>query len=186
MLLENQIEIFEEFLKDFKSGLTGSFIAKKKKLKKKTVSTYLNKLQKEHILKSKTQGRNKLYFLNNKEHTKNFIIAVEHLRTINFYKKKILIKEAIEKIQPYINGIGVIFGSYAKGTEKKDSDLDILIIGTCNENKIEEIEKTYKIDINLKVYPKLKQDILTKEVIKDHIIIKNTEQFIEAILNEQD
>ena len=41
----------------------------------------------------------------------------------------------------------------------------------------------YNLEINLKIYPKLEQDILTTEVIKDHLIVKNTEQFIEVILN---
>ena len=185
MLLDNQIQVFEEFLRDFNIQLTGSFIAKKKNLNQKTVSNYLNKLEGEHILKSKTQGKNKLYFLNlkNKEIVKNYILAVEHLRTINFYKKNILIKEVAEKISPYIKGIAVIFGSYAINTQKQDSDLDIFIIGRCNETEIEKISKTYKIEISLKVYSKLKQDILTTEVVKNHIIIKNAEQFIGDVMN---
>lgn len=185
MLLDNQIRIFEEFLRDLKEGLTGSFIAKKKKLNQKTVSNYLNRLEKEHILKSKTQGKNKLYFLNldNKEIVKNYIIAVEHLRTINFYKKNILIREIAEKIKPYIKGMAVIFGSYAKNKQKQSSDLDILIIGKCNEKEINKLSEMYKIEINLKIYPKLQQDILTKESIKNHIIIKNAEQFIDGVIN---
>jgi len=185
MLLNNQIQVFEEFLRDFNSELTGSFIAKKRNLNQKTVANYLNKLEKETILKSRTQGKNKLYFLNvdNKEILKNFIISVEHLRTINFYEKNILIKEISEKIQPFIKGTSVIFGSYAKNTNKPDSDLDILIIGKCIEKEISKISKIFKVEISLKIYPKLEQDILTKEVIKNHIIIKNTEQFIEDILN---
>jgi predicted nucleotidyltransferase len=185
MLLDNQIQIFEEFLRDYKSGLTGSFIAKKKKLNQKTVANYLNKLEKETILKSKIQGKNKLYFLNldNQEIVKNFIMAVEHMRAINFYKKHMLVRGVLEKINKYVDGIAIIFGSYAKNTKKKDSDLDILIIGKCNEKEIDNISNIYKIDINLKIYPKLEQDILTKEVIRDHVIIKNTEKFIRDIIN---
>jgi len=185
MLLNNKLQILAEFLKDFKVGLTGSFIAKKMQVNQKTVATYLNKLEQEHILKSKTQGKNKLYSLNleDKEITKHFIIAVEHLRTIEFYKKNLLVKEVSEKIQPYIEGIALIFGSYAKGIQKDDSDIDILIIGKCDENKIEEISNIYKLDISLKIYPELKNDILTKEARKNHIIIKNAEQYVEGILN---
>jgi len=185
MLLNNQIQIFEEFLRDFDAKLTGSFIAKKKNLNQKTVSNYLNRLEKEAILKSKIQGKNKLYSLNldNKKIVKNFIIAVEHLRTINFYKKNILIKEIVEKIDSSIKGIAVIFGSYAKNTQNQDSDLDILIIGRCNEKEINNISKTYRVDISLKIYPRFKKDILTKEAIKNKVIIKNTEQFIGEILD---
>jgi len=183
MLLNNQICVFEEFLSDFNAKLTGSFIAKKKNLNQKTVSNYLNKLEKEHILKSKTQGKNKLYALNldNKEIAANFIIAVEHLRTVNFYKKNILIKEIAEKLKLHINGMAIIFGSYAKNTQKKDSDLDILVIGKCDEKEINKLSNIYKIEVNLKIYSKLEWDFLTKEVIKNHIIIKNAEQFIGEI-----
>jgi len=185
MLLNGQIKIFEEFLRDFNVGLTGSFIAKKKKLNQKTTSSFLKNLEKETILKSKTEGKNKLYYLNldNKEVVKNFIIAVEHLRTINFYKKNILIKEIAEKIQNQIKGIAVIFGSYAKGIQKKDSDLDLFIIGKCNEKEIDKISHLYGLELNLKIYPKLEKDLLTLEIIKDHLIIKNVELFIEEIIN---
>jgi predicted nucleotidyltransferase len=185
MLLNNQIQVFEEFLRDFRSELTGSFIAKKRGINQKNVSNYLNWLEKETILKSKTEGKNKLYFFNldNKETVKNFIIAAEHIRTVNFYKSNVLVKEISEKIQNLVSGTAVVFGSYAKGLQKKDSDLDILVIGKCNEKEISKISKIYKVDISLKIYPGLENDILTREAVKDHIIIKNAEQFIEGILN---
>lgn len=188
MILNDRIGILEEFLRDFKTGLTGSYIANKKNMNQKTVANYLNRLEQEHILKSKIQGKNKLYFLNfdNMEIIKHFILAIEHLRTIKFYKKNILIKEVSEKIQPFIEGCAVIFGSYAKGTEKRGSDIDILIIGKCNEKEIDNISDMYRIEINLKIYPIMKKDLLTKEVIKNHVIIKNTERFIEGIIDGQD
>jgi predicted nucleotidyltransferase len=185
MLLNNQIKIFEEFLRDYTKEHTGSFISKKKNLNQKTVSNYLNKLEKEHILKSKTQGKNKLYSLNlkNKETVKHFIIAVEHLRTIEFYKNNLFIKEISEKIQKHIKGTATIFGSYVKGTQKDNSDIDILIIGKCYEKEINNISKIYNKDISFKIYPRFKKDILTTETIKSHILIKNTEAFVEEIIN---
>jgi len=186
MLLNNELIIFEEFLKDFNVKITGSQIAKKNKLNQKTVSNFLNSLEKEKILKSDIQGRNKLYFLNynNLEIIKHFIIAIEHLKTIKFYKKNILIKEISSKISKYISGTAIIFGSYVKNLQKEDSDLDILIIGKCNEEEINKISNIYKLEINIKIYPKFKRDILINEVIKNHIIIKNSEIFVEGFLNE--
>lgn len=184
MLLNNKI--FEEFVGDYSINLTGSLIAKKKKLNQKTVSNYLNILEKQGILKSKTRGKNKNYYLNldNKEIIKNYILAIEHLRTIEFYNENLIIKEISEKINPIIKGSAIIFGSYAKKLEKKDSDLDILIIGKCNEKEIEQIGKKYNLEISLKIYPKLKSDILTKEAIKNHIYIKNSEKIVEVLINE--
>jgi len=187
MILTINSRIFEEFLGDYSALLTGSFIAKKKKLNQKTTANYLSKLETEHILKSKTQGKNKLYFLNldNKEIVKNYILAVEHIITLEFYKKNLVIKEISEKINEHINGSAVIFGSYAKGMQKKDSDLDILIIGECNEKEIEKIGKTYNLEINLKIYSKFEKDILTKEAMKNHIFIKNSELIIQERLNDR-
>ncbi len=185
MILTINTGIFEEFLGDYFILLTGSFIAKKKKLNQKTTANYLYALEKEGILKSKVQGKNKNYFLNldNKEILKNYILAVEHIRAIEFYKKNLIIKEISEKINGHINGSALIFGSYAKDIQKKNSDLDILIIGKCNEKEIERIAKNYNTEINLKIYPKLEKDFLTKEAVKNHIFIRNSELIIEELLN---
>lgn len=186
MILNINVGIFEEFLGDYSIGLTGSFIAKKKKLNQKTTANHLQVLEKEGILRSKIQGKNKNYFLNlnNKEILKNYILAVEHIRTMEFYKENLVIKEICEKINDQINGSGLIFGSYAKGIQKKDSDLDILIVGKCDEKEIEKIGKTYNIEINLKIYLKFEKDILIKEAIKNHIFIRNSEPIILEILND--
>ena len=111
MILNVNTEIFEEFLGDYTGFFTGSFIAKKKKLNQKTTSNYLQNLEKKGILKSKMQGKNKNYFLNleNKEIVKNFILAVEHLRTLEFYKRNLVIKEISEKIKEHIKGSALIF-----------------------------------------------------------------------------
>jgi len=183
MLLNTNI--IEEFLKGKNIALTGSEIARKKKLNQKTVSNFLNKLERQGLLKSKKQGKNKLYYLNyyNKETLKQFILSIESLRTIKFLEKNPLIKEIITSINPYIKGSAIIFGSYAKNLQKKHSDLDILIIGRANERKIDQISEVYKLEINPKIYPKTKKkDTLLEEVIKNHIIVKNSEKFITNFL----
>ena len=178
------MDVAEEFLRYDNSGLTGSFIAKKRKINQKTVSNWLKKLEGQTILKSKIQGKNKLYFLNldNFAMVRDFVLAAEHLKTLQYYKKNPVIKEICEKISVFILGSGIIFGSYAKGINKKGSDLDILVIGKADEKRIKNISNRYNIDINLKIYPGLEKDLLINEVIKDHIIIKGTEDFVRGSL----
>jgi len=184
MLLNRQLAILEAFTGDYTVKLTGSALAKKKKLNQKTVANHLARWEKEHLLKSKTEGKNKVYFLNleNKELTKEFILAIEHCKTLAFYKSNPLIKEIAAKIKPHIDGIALIFGSYAKKTQDEDSDLDLLIIGKAQEAAIEEIAQRYEQEISLKIYPQLQDDILTREAIKNHILIKNAECFVEEVL----
>lgn len=176
-MLLKEIIIVDELMRN--QGITGSFIAKKHNLNQKTVSNYLNSLEKEQILKSKIQGKNKLYYFIDDINTKNFLMSIELNKTINFYKKHVLVKEVISKLK--IKGIAIIFGSYAKGIEKKKSDLDLFVIGKCDEKEIHKIGDMYKLEINLKIYPKFELDILTKEVVKNHIIIKGVEEWIKLV-----
>ncbi len=108
----------------------------------------------------------------------------EQYKKITFLESNNLIKEIVEKIYPEIQGIALIFGSYAKGKNKKESDLDIFIAGKCNEDNISNISKRYNINISLKIYPKNildNPDILTKEVIENHVVIKDIGGFIGGI-----
>lgn len=180
----------EEFIGDYDIRLTGSFIAKKKKLNQKSVSNFLKMLEKEGILKSKTEGKNLLYSLNfsNNRIVTDYISAVELLRTIRFYKKHPLVKEIMNKIMPDCDGVIAIFGSYAKGIEKKDSDLDLFIAGKCDMEKIRELSKIYNLELSVKNYPLQifkdalkKRDMFLEEVINKHILVKETQKFIELV-----
>jgi len=186
MLLNvKRIKIVETFILNPDIKITASQIARDKNLNQKSTALFLEELEQELILKSEMQGKNKLYYLTNEnlELLTQYLCAVEHLRTKAFYEKNTKIKLIIEKINPFITGIALIFGSYAKDTQKETSDLDILIIGRHNKKKIHQISKTYNLEINIKEQTKFEINSLTKEVIKNHIIIKNTEEYIRTILS---
>jgi len=188
MLLNDlRLKILEEFVSDYSAMLTGSFIAKKKALNQKSVANALLELEREGFLKSKTYGKNRQFFLNfaDLEMVINLLSAAEHLRTIKFYKKNPLAKEVISKIIPLCSGIVMIFGSYAKGLQRKDSDLDVFVMGRCNEKQIQKISEAYRLEINVKKYPEeyfkrleSRKDILLKEVIRNHIIVSDVQHFV--------
>ena len=81
-----------------------------------------------------------------------------------------------------------VFGSYAKGIEKKDSDLDIFIAGDYNSEEIKKVSRNLGIDISVNCYPmetfeeNITKDILLKEILKNHIVFVNAEQFIQKVL----
>ena len=90
MLLNDiRIAVIDEFLRNYDIEITGSDIAKKKKLNQKSAANALRELEREDFLKSRIEGKNRLYFLNleDKENIINFISALEHIKTIRFYKK---------------------------------------------------------------------------------------------------
>jgi len=113
-----------------------------------------------------------------------YLVFVEQYKAIAFLEKKLLIKEIMEKITQNINGIGIIFGSYVKGLEKEGSDLDIFIARSYKNDEIKKVSKNLGIEISVKCYPlktfekNLTEDILLKEVLKNHVVLLNVEQFI--------
>lgn len=68
------------------------------------------------------------------------------------------IEEYIKEISKYYNIQGVyLFGSYAKGTNHKDSDIDIAIIINSDNNTfdlmVELMMLTQKIDLRIEPHP---------------------------------
>ncbi|MEA3378984.1 MAG: nucleotidyltransferase domain-containing protein [Nanoarchaeota archaeon] len=190
MILNIQnMKIIQNFISNYEAEFTASCLSKKNELNQKSVSNLLNFLRKKKLLKNRLEGRNKLFSLNlDNPNIIHFISIMEHYRTSEFYNKNPLIREISEKIKLISKGIVIIFGSYAKKRHKIDSDLDIFIAGQYNENKLEDIEEIYKIDINIKHYPLnifkkalKKNDPLIEEIIKGHIILKGIQEFVNCL-----
>lgn len=105
----------------------------------------LEKLKKDKILKSETEGRNLKFYINfNSKNVSHYIPLLnvyniqkldESIRTIIYDLLKSL------SIKPLMT---VIFGSYAIGDYKKNSDLDLLLIYADKDNP-EDIEQKSKI-----------------------------------------
>jgi len=177
--------MLQSFISNTNINVTASEIAKKYNLNQKSTSLFFKELEQQNFLKSKTQGKNKLYYIN-KENLiiTNFLIAIENLITIEFYKKHTKIKFLAEKILPKIQQTAIIFGSYAKNKQKSSSDVDLLIIGDYDKS-IEQDAKLFNLTLDIKHYKELKKDTLIEEVKKDHIILKGFEGFIQKNLENQ-
>lgn len=87
------------------------------------LSRYLNSLLKEGILISENKGRQKYYSLNKKY---PMLTELKKLVSLNT-KPKHLIGNALKKLSGLKKAF--IFGSYASGKFRKDSDLDLILVG---------------------------------------------------------
>ncbi len=188
----NITENFLQVLTVFTNGYTGEFhireIAKLKEMNVRTVQLILENLESKGVTESKTRGKIKSYKLQGNDITKMYMTFTEQYKAISYLEENLLIKEIIEKISPHIQGLGLIFGSYANHTNKENSDLDIFVAGECDIKEISRISKIYGIDISIKCYPmktfdkKIQKDVLIKKVLKNHIVFKNTEMLIEKVI----
>jgi len=188
-ITENHLQRLTLFTNGFDNEYYIREIERILKISPRTSQLILEDLEKKTILESKLRGKIKNYKLKKNQIAKEYLIFAEEYKRISFLQKNELIKEIITKVNPYIKGIGLIFGSFAKGIEKKDSDLDIFLIGEYDKKEIKNISKNYGIEISIKNYPvkifddNINKDILIKEVIKNHIIFKNSEEFIEKVFS---
>lgn len=183
MLLDNKIlKILKEFSSDYSKKLYGRDIAKKLKINQKTVSNVLIKLAKENILDFTEEGKNKYYFLNKfNPNIKEIIKIIEINKKIDFLNKHKNLITLFEEIEKRTNNLLVIFGSYAKGEETSKSDIDLFILGNIKD--INDLEEMYNIKINVikAKTVKLINDVVFKEIIKSHIILKGEDEFIKLI-----
>ena len=158
------------------------------KVSSRTALRTMDKLEKIGILESKKKGKIKTYSIRKTTLSREFFLLAEQYKKIQFLEENQLIKEVLEKADAFMKGIVILFGSYAKGTQKEDSDLDLFIVGTYDEKEIKNAGKKYGIDINIKSYPlpvfekEIHDDILLKEINENHILIKDAEGFVRRVV----
>jgi len=187
-ITENTLQVLSLFTNDFNREYYIREVHKLLKISPRTAQLILEDLEDKGVIESKTKGKIKTYKLRLIEFTKKYLIFIEQYKAIAFLGNHLMVKEIVEKITPHIKGIGVIFGSYLKGIEKKGSDLDIFVAGNYNNEEIKRVSRNLGIDISMKCYPiktfekNIHNDILLKEILKNHIVFVNAEQFIQKIL----
>jgi predicted nucleotidyltransferase len=184
MLLNNQeLKILQEFTRDYSIELYGRAISQKLKLNQKTTSNILKRLEKEDILKFKQEGKNKYYFLNKfNPYLKEIIKLIEINKKIDFLKKQKSKKRLFEELEKNTKGILIVFGSYSKNKETKDSDLDLFVLGSINN--VAGLENSFNIEINIINGDKEKinsQEPFVKEIKENHVILKGVEEFVELV-----
>lgn len=184
---ENTLQVLSLFTNDFDREYYIREVEKLLKISPRTAQLILEDLEDKGVIESKTRGKIKTFKLNPSDSTKRYLVFVEQYKAIAFLEKNLLIKEVIEKVSPHVKGIGIIFGSYVKGIEKDDSDLDIFIAGSYDNNEMKKASRNLGVEISVKCYPlktfekNLKKDILLKEVLKNHVVFLNAEQFIHSV-----
>ena len=162
--------------------LSGQFhlraLAKKLDVNHMTVSRKIKELLGENVVDFREEGKNKIYFLKNTSEAKTYVFMAENYKLNRLLKKNPSLRKIIEKIQKNEKiKLALIFGSYAKGIAKKESDIDIYIL--TEEKKIQKEIENLDSRASVKIGKYNKQNLLVKEIEKNHVIIKGVENFYE-------
>ncbi len=150
----------------------------------KNVQNIANYLEKNRIVKSSVQGKNKYFSLNRENiQTKLHVLQAEIYRTLLFLEKYPRFKTFLKEVSTQVPII--VFGSFAKFSAEENSDLDLVIIAD-EEKKLPLHLLPYKIhEIRLsgKFLMKAleKQEVLIKEIEENHVILNNHSFYVNTM-----
>ena len=134
------------FTNSYNQKLHASYIAKILKKPQRTVLRRLEELRKLHLLEYNHEGRNKYYYLDlDKASSFTYLVMVECYKELQFIQKHPKIALLLTELSKYSSII--LFGSYAKNLQKKESDLDLVILSRKSK-KMNQILKKYPFEIN--------------------------------------
>jgi len=171
---------FEVLLLLLKKEMHGRELAKELKTSLTRVQSTLNQLRNINVLDFKVEGKNHIYFIKRNLVSRSFILNAENYKLVKFLDKHPELEPIFEDIIKKSNyNLILLFGSYAKGNQKKESDIDIYIETTDPKIK-DEVQKIYDL-ISVKIGKFNPEDLLIKEIIKNHIIIKGGEEYYETL-----
>jgi len=177
----NELEVIALYIGNYKARLYLRQISKLAKLPLKTCQNTLSVLEKEKILVSKLEGKNKYFGLNLANiQTKSALLKAEIYKTDVFLEKYTVFKTFLKSTNT--NSTIIIFGSFARLAADKDSDLDLFIISNKGEklpfyllpHKIHEVrlsENSFKRAIS-------EEETLIKEIEANHVILSNPSFYV--------
>ena len=176
-----ELEVIILYRENYKAEFYLRQISRLTKLPLKTCQNILSVLEKDKILKSKTEGKNKYFSLNLENiKTKSYLLQAEIYKTDIFLETYPQIKTFLKSLNT--NTPIIVFGSFAKLKADKDSDFDLLIISE-KEQKVPFHIIPYtihqvKLSENSFIKAVREQEALIKEIGENHIILNNHSFYI--------
>lgn len=194
MLSTTELRILELLFDDITRTYSIHELSKILKIPYPQAYKNVKSLVKRKLAKSTPRARAMLIALNMIEVEKEYIIAELSRRNkaLKRYKALRLVNSYLERIQD-LQYICIIFGSYAKGTARLDSDVDILFVipkiydYENFEKNVKHAILSSKADINIvfeeslhEMWSNPQKLNVGNELFKGHIILKGAEAFLEA------
>ena len=190
-----ELKIVDLLARNTERKLTINEIAKSLEEYYSFVHRTVNKLIKDNVIIKEKAGKSYLCSINlETEKTIALVNLSEIEKKDDFYNSnkelKVILGDFVESAKSTVNPISIVlFGSFAKGTATKESDVDILLISKTKEgiDKItKEIYAKYSKEVNAVLmtsddFKKQKDKAITKEIIKDHYVLYGVEKFVNLV-----
>jgi len=143
-----------------------------------TVGRRLHALYEDNVVDVREEGRNKVYFIKDNLEARCCLIMGEIYRfgcTLDRYP---LLRPVFRSLlEEKTDGMVILFGSYAKWTATRKSDIDIFI-ETRDRHIKRELEKVSS-RLRIKTGDFDRSSLLIKEIEKNHVIVRGVEDYID-------
>jgi len=179
-----ELEIIALYGDNYKSEFYLRQISKLAKLPLKTAQNVLFNLEKNKVLKSKIDGKNKYFSLNlDNIQTKSYLLQSEIYKTDLFLENYPQFKTFLKSLNTNVPII--VFGSFAKFKADKESDLDLFVISEKGQKLPFHLipYKVHQVNLSEDSFVKalIEKEALLKEIEENHIILNNHSFYINAM-----
>ena len=155
-------------------------LAKRLNINHMTTLRHLKGLINDNVLDFRMEGRNKIYFLKKNIESRNYATMTELYKLNRVLEEYPVLRKIIKAIQRNsMISLAVLFGSYAKGTVREKSDIDVFI--ETEDRKLKQELEILNSRLSVKIGEFDRSSPLITEIEKNHIIIKGAENFYEKI-----
>jgi len=139
--------------------------------------------------KKKTHIRNLKANLDN-EISRNIFSFIEKEKNLAFFKKYPKLKTYFFQLDELLTDTCIlVYGSYARFNATKDSDIDVIIIGKQDKEKIKRIKEIFvTIDVSLKLetsksFMKNVKKPLYQNILRDHVVTIGINNYLKILNN---
>jgi len=193
-----ELKIVDLLARNIEKKFTINEIAKTLKKYYSFVHRTVNKLIKDGVITKEKAGKSYLCSINLENEKTIVLIQLSEIeKRSEFYSSnkeiKLILEDFVKSAESIVNPISIVlFGSYAKGTVTKESDIDILLLSKTKagiDRIAKEIYAKYGKEINALImtsddFKKQKDKVVIKEIINNHYVLYGAEKFVNLVLRK--
>ena len=167
---------------DYNSRFYLREISKLAKMPLRTTQNLVAELEGRRILRSAVSGKNKYFGLNlDNIQAKYYLMQAEIHKTIRFLERYPELKTFAKDLRS--DSLVLVFGSFAGLTAKKDSDLDLMVVGKEKPPLHLSPHKIHVIRLEENQFRESKEALI-REIDKDHVILSNHSLYVNMRWNK--
>lgn len=184
--MDNKFKIINYLGKNIEEKFTMHELSNKLEI---PYATFYRVIKDLHLIQKEKKGSSNLIQLKKEQIIASYLAVSSEEEKTEYLEKKPIIRKIQREIRT--KEIVLLFGSYAKKKEEKNSDIDLLIVNDKGERTISfsKYETLFKKKINpifiskeeLKKMLKEKEENVGKQALKNHVILNNAQEFWEIV-----